>query len=229
MPSHRRAVSCARPRLLTVAFPIALVLGAAVPATAAAAPQAAINCGGSLARATPTVDDTNLLNYTFYCTGDISAYTLTVNRQVNDFETLDDFSTTATVFDPTKTTVVATQSTTCEGLLPGNGVNCYAAAGTPAVVSAYNHVQGTIDTTDPYCSNIPTGSPAGTLPEPQAMVQLVVSDTSGSQDGPFRLDLLPRCPPPPKPKPKKVKIKVCNAITVAGKKHKKCTTITITK
>jgi hypothetical protein len=54
--------------------------------------------------------------------------------------------------------------------------------------------QGTFDTADPYCRNIPKGAPAGTKPEPAAVVRLVVTDSTGAEDGPFRLRLADKCP-----------------------------------
>jgi len=63
--------------------------------------------------------------------------------------------------------------------------------------------EGTFDTTEPYCANIPSGSPTGTKPAPAAVVELVVSDTTGAEDGPFRLRLAGKCPAVhAKPKPK---------------------------
>ena len=56
--------------------------------------------------------------------------------------------------------------------------------------------EGTLDTTEPYCANIPPGSPTGAKPDPSAVVELVVSDTTGAEDGPFRLRLDGKCPSP---------------------------------
>ena len=54
--------------------------------------------------------------------------------------------------------------------------------------------EGTFDTTEPYCANIPPGSKPGTKPDPAAVVELVVSDSTGAEDGPFRLRLTGKCP-----------------------------------
>jgi hypothetical protein len=196
--------------------------------TAAAAPpppQAGTNCGGQLKpdpAASPTADEPNLLDYSFYCDGNITAYTLVVNRTMFDFETVDDFSTVATVVDSTGA-VVSTEGFTCEGSLPGPGINCSPpAAG--GIMSAGHHAQGNFDTADPYCANIPKGSKPGTQPELQAMVQLVVTDASGAQDGPFRLGIVPACKPvhvvKPKPKPKCKKKKNGKCPAPKGKKGK---------
>ena len=174
---------------------LALVMGGVVvaqPALAAApAPESATQCGGILKRAKPTLDDPNLLNYKFTCDWGISAYTLIVTRKSNDDATVDDFASSVSVFDPTGNPL-STESFSCSGQIPGDGVNCNAGAG--GYMVAPNWAEGTIDTTAPYCPTIPKGSPAGTKPEPGAVVELVVSDTTGAEDGPFRLRLSGKCP-----------------------------------
>jgi hypothetical protein len=167
-------------------------------AGAAVTPQAAVGCNGVLVHGTPSIDDTNPIDYQFHCNGDITAYTLTVTRQPYDFTEVDNFSTTANVVDGAGNPV-PTESFGCEGSIPGAGINCNGTA------TVGHYVRGSFDTTDPYCANIPPGSPPGTQPEPQAMVQLIVSDTTGAEDGPFRLNITPTCPvvkATPKTKPK---------------------------
>jgi hypothetical protein len=133
-----------------------------------------------------TVEEPNLLDYRFTCTRPIVAYTLVVNRQSYNFTEVDNFSTSANVLDPLGA-IVPTESFVCEGTIPGAGINCNG--------TAYpgHFVDGTFDTTDPYCSFLPSKKP-GTKPTPQAMVQLVVSDSTGAQSGPFRLNITPACP-----------------------------------
>jgi hypothetical protein len=199
LPDHKTSWLAARP--LGIAFGAAALAGGLLPAAAAATPTILITCSGGLTKAVATIDDTHPLKYAFRCNGDISAYTLVVNRQPNDFSTLDDFSPTATVLDPTNTLVSGTESIGCQGIVPGNGVNCFAqSTATPPAITANNWVQGMVDTTDPYCPSIPAGSKPGTAAEPRAVVQLVVSDTSGDEFGPYPLSLTPACPPAPKPK-----------------------------
>ena len=162
------------------------------PASAAApTPESATNCGGSLTKAKATTNDPNQLDYTFNCDWGVSSYTLVVNRGLNDDTTVDDFSSSVGVFDPSGNPV-ATESFGCSGTIPGGGVNCNAGAG--GYLPAPDSVQGSFDTSDPYCANIPAGSPAGTQPEPTALVELVVTDTTGAEDGPFRLRLHGSCP-----------------------------------
>jgi hypothetical protein len=189
----------------------ALTLGVGGGGVAAAAPAyGVLNCSGNLTKLTPTVDDPNLTGYAFQCTQDIASYTLVVNRQGNDLSTLDDLSPTADVFDPSHTTISSTETVGCQGTTPGNGLNCFAQSSTkPVAITTTNWVQGTFDTTDPFCSNIPAGSKPGTKAEPSAFVQLIVSDLYGNEFGPFRLNRKPACPPSPKakPVPKKAKSK----------------------
>jgi hypothetical protein len=196
MSSHFGLPVIARRRWLrlqlgVVVSALFLVTVLAAPTDAAASPQAATNCSGSLTRA-PTTDEPNLLNYKFHCDWGITAYTVVINRKLNDFSTIDDFSTTGLIYD-TAGKVVPNPSFTCEGNIPGNGVNCNAGG---AYMSAPDYAQGSFDPAYPYCANVPSGSPAGTKPLPQAMVQLVVTDTTGAQDGPFRLSLPRACPAP---------------------------------
>lgn len=160
--------------------------GAAVPT-----PESSTLCGGSLKRAKPTLDDPNLVTYKFNCSGGITAYTLIVLRKPNDSGTVDDFASSVSVFDPTGNPL-STASFSCTGEIPGNGINCNAGAG--GSMASPDWAEGTFDATEPYCPNIPAGSPAGTKPDPGAVVELVVSDSTGAEDGPFRLRLAGKCP-----------------------------------
>jgi len=168
------------------------------------------NCGGTVTKdAAPTSDDPNLTDYTFYCDGPITAYTLIANRRVSDFETIDDFSSDVAVIQ-TDGTPSATESVTCSATLPGDGINCNAGAG--GTVSAWYNVQGSFDLTDAYCKHFPAGARPGTEAIPQALIELVVTDVTGAEDGPFRINSTSACravpdrlPTPPKKtkKPKK--------------------------
>jgi hypothetical protein len=90
----------------------------------------------------------------------------------------------------------------CSGVLPGDGINCNAGAG--GLVAGYAVVHGAVDTSDPFCANLPKNAKPGTKPEPAAFAQLVVTDVTGAEDGPFRLWLQPGCKPvKPLPKPAK--------------------------
>jgi hypothetical protein len=186
---------------------------AALTASAGAAPptpNSETDCLGSLTKdRAPTPDDPNLLDYSIYCHGDFTAYTLIAHRTLFDFSTIDDFSSDISVIQPGGTPS-ATEAVTCAATLPGDGINCNAGAG--GVVSAYFQAQGSFDLTDPYCKTLPKGAKPGTLAVPQAFVEFVVTDATGAEDGPFRLSLTPACP------------RVPNKVPVPPKKKKKPTT-----
>jgi hypothetical protein len=174
----------------TVALTCAVLTAAA--GAAPVTPNSATDCLGSIKKdPAPTSDDPNLIDYTIYCHGDFTAYTLIAHRRLWDFDTIDDFSSDVSVTQ-TDGTPSATEAVSCAATLPGDGINCNAGAG--GVISAYYQVQGSFDLTDPYCKNLPKGAKPGTLAEPQAFVEYVVTDATGAQDGPFRLSLNPACP-----------------------------------
>jgi hypothetical protein len=192
--SYRKADRRAVRRSATVAVALALFGSVLVQSAAAATPtpESATLCGGTLKRAKPTADDPNLLSYKFNCSGSISAYTLIVLRKSNDSGTIDDFDTNPLVFDTTGNPL-STVALSCAGEIPGDGINCNSGAG--GSVASPDWAEGTFDTTEPYCPNVPPGSKPGTKPDPAAVVELVVSDTTGAEDGPFRLRLAGKCPP----------------------------------
>jgi hypothetical protein len=194
---HRKAKRITRRWWVPAALAFALGGGLLTQSALAAAPtpESTTSCGGTVTRAKPTFLDPNLLNYQFSCDWGITSYTLIVNRKPNDYSTIDDFASSVSVFDPDGS-ADPKEVFSCSGTLPGNGVNCNAGAG--GVMAAPNTAEGQIDTTDPYCPYIPKGSPKGTKPQPGAVVELVVSDTTGAEDGPFRLYLSGKCPSPAK-------------------------------
>jgi hypothetical protein len=206
--SHRKG-RCAHVQATLYAVAVALV-SCAVPASSAAAPptpESTTSCGGFVAKdASPTPDDPNLIDYNFYCDSEITAYTVIADRRPSDFGNIDDFSPTAAVLDPTTGAPSATESITCEGTVPSNGINCNLGPG--GQMTVWDRASGTFDLTAPYCKYIPKGAKPGTLATPSAFVELVVTDATGAQDGPFRLRLNSTCPtvpnsvPLPKRKPK---------------------------
>jgi hypothetical protein len=208
-----------------------MVVVALVPAVASAAPPTPVSttdCGGPLTiDPAPTADDPYLVDYKFHCSEDITAYTVIVNRRVSDLGAVDDFDPSPQVVqsDGTPST---TQSVACSADSPGDGVNCNAGAG--GIVSTWSNVYGSFDLIEPYCKYIPSGSKPGTLATPQAVVQLIVTNTTGAQNGPFRLNLSKACPkvadyvPFPKVTTKTTKPKK----TKKTKKSKKTTKATAT-
>jgi hypothetical protein len=167
----------------------------AIPGTASAAaptPVSNTNCGGTVTKdSAPPADDPNLTDYTFHCDGPISAYTLIVNRRASDFDTIDDFTSDVSVIQ-TDGTPSATESVTCAATLPGDGINCNAGAG--GTISAWYGVRSSFDLTDAYCKHFPVGARPGTEAIPQALIELVVTDATGAEDGPFRINSGSACP-----------------------------------
>ena len=204
VPLRGRLTRAARPwPLATLAGLLMAALIPGVTATAAAAtttsaattpaapPVPVTWCGGSLSLATPTIDDPNLLNYKFHCDGQVTAYTVVVNRPGHLNDEIDDFATTASVFDPATGDQLTTESFSCSGILPGSGINCYAGTGSSSTI--WTNVEGQLDTSDPFCANLPKGAKPGTKPEPGAVAQLVVTDPTGAEQGPFGLPITPAC------------------------------------
>ncbi len=200
MPSLHRMLGSGRGRSRRLRSAIAassVLLPAALASPALGAPpppQSATTCYGSLAAGTATADAPNLMNYKFHCDGRITAYTVVANRRPRNFDVIDAFSTTADVLDA-QGNIVSNQSFGCEGTTPGNGINCNAGAG--SFMGAGNVVSGSLDLTDPYCKTLAANAAPGTVATPEAIVQLIVTDTSGAQDGPFRLAPTSACPAVP--------------------------------
>jgi hypothetical protein len=191
-------------RLALVLFVGALAAdGIVASAFAAQTPQSATTCWGSLKhdRTGVASGEPNLLDYSFYCNTDITAYTIVIDRRPNRTGNIDDFNPGPLVNLPDGTPS-STQAFGCAGTIPGDGFDCNAGKG--GVMSAWNTAVGSFDPIDPYCgsssaSSAQTGAKAATSAEPQAHVLLVVTDSTGADDGPFTLAIKNACE---KPKPK---------------------------
>ena len=178
--------------------------GPAGAATAPPTPESLTNCTGGVSAdpGAKAAGEPNLLRYRFNCDTDITAYTVIVNRAAGDDSTIDDFSPTADVILPYGAQST-TQAVACEGSTPSAGVNCNAGAG--GTVSASNVVQGSVDLTGTYCKSLPRHGRPGAAAIPQANVQLIVTDNTGAEDGPFDLRAVKRCPAVPNVVPAKAK------------------------
>jgi hypothetical protein len=183
------------PALGALALTYGALAGQAEAASSAPPPESTASCYGSLSP-TPTSDEPNLLEYKFHCDTRITAYTVLVHRGLDFDDTIDDFSATAGVFQPDGNTPDTNTSWTCEGTVPSSATNCNTGK-QGAWMAAWSWADGTVDTIDPYCKNLPAGAKPGTAAEPQAWVQVVVTDVSGAQDGPFRLYYSQTCPAVP--------------------------------
>jgi hypothetical protein len=185
-------------------------------------------------------NEPNLLDYRFTCDGGITAYTIIVNQQGDAVNggAIDDYNPSPSVFETDGLTPSPTETITCEGTTPSNGVNCnLTTAG--AQLSDGFFAAGTVDPIQAYCKHLPTTASGklakpGTPAVPQALVQLVVTDYTGAEDGPFTLWPANACPkvpnavpaPAPKAKTKPKKKPKTSATSRATKALKATFTIT---
>jgi hypothetical protein len=195
-----RARRVAVSRLALTLVP-ALVAAVGLPARAAAAtvtPTSDTTCYGSLSH-DPTgkaSGEPNLLDYKFLCNTNIVAYTILVNRGPGRPSTVDDYNPSPLVVTSQGTTS-STEAPGCSGTTPGPGINCNIGSGSQ--IDYFNTVEGSIDPIGSYCAYYPTGAKKGSLPVPQAQVELIVSNSTGAEDGPFPLGLKQACPTPKAP------------------------------
>ena len=184
----------------------------AASAASAPLPESFTSCHGQVVndRSGAAIDEPYLLDYRFSCDTNISAYTLIVDRAASSGGNLDDFNASPSVFEADGVTPSSTEAVTCEGTTPSNGINCNFGAG--GALTTGDVVAGSVDLVAPYCKSLPAGpkpgtfAKPGTLAIPRAQVSLVVTDSTGAEDGPFALGRTTACPKVPnavpKPKPK---------------------------
>ena len=105
---------------------------------------------------------------------------------------IDDYNPSPEVFEADGLTPASTESITCEGTTPSDGINCnYGTLG--ASMTGGFYAEGAVDPTAPYCKHLPTNAAGktidkpGTVAIPKAAVYLVATDTTGGQNGPFLL------------------------------------------
>jgi hypothetical protein len=224
-----RKLRLVRPR---VVMPLAflgagLAASLAVPAGAGAAlvtPASLTGCyGGVSADATGAASgEPNLLDYSITCNTDISAYTVFVVRPQDAGSNIDQYASNPNVVypssfpNPVLAGTISTEGVNCEGVTPSDGVNCFASTvgsdGKTTVlgtISAWYTTQGSIALDEPYCKYLRKGAKPGTAAVPGAVVEYVVTDDTGAEDGPFVLNLTgSKCP------------KVANAVPAKPAKKK---------
>lgn len=219
MRSRNPLGALTRAWLLSCAIALA---ACALPAVAGAAatpitPTSLTDCGGSVSPDSggAAAEEPNLLDYTFNCDGGITAYTVIVQQQGDSASggAIDDYNSAPSVFETDGVTPSATESITCEGITPSNGINCNLGAAGSQLTDGY-FAEGSIDPIQAYCKHLPTDANGKTITKPgtraipKATVQLVVTDYTGAQDGPFTLGrakacrAVPNVVPTPKPKKK---------------------------
>lgn len=207
--------------LLTAGCAVACALPAAASAaTPTVTPTSLTDCTGNVSL-DPTgagMQEPNLLDYKFSCDTGITAYSVIVQQQGDGAigGTLDDYNPSPLVYLADGVTPSSTESITCEGTTPSLGINCNTGTQNLQLTDGY-FVDGSVDPVASYCKHLPTNANGktidtpGTLAIPQASVQLVVTDYTGAEDGPFTLSSTVKCKRVPNVVPKKA----------THKKHKK--------
>ncbi len=205
--------------LLSCGVAVAACVLPAMASAAAVTPTSLTDCGGKVS-ADPggkAADEPNLLDYKFSCDGGITAYTILIQQQGDPGGSIDDYNPAPSVFETDGLTPSPTESITCEGTTPSFGINCN--TGTQGVQLTDGFiVEGSVDPIQAYCKHLPVNASGktakpGTPAVPQAVVQLIVTDYTGAEDGPFNLGptkacaKVPNVVPTPKPTTKKTKPK----------------------
>ena len=191
---------------------VACVLAAT--ASAAVTPTSLTDCGGKVSADAggAAADEPNLLDYRFSCDGGITAYTILIQQQGDPGGSIDDYDPAPSVFETDGLTPSPTESVTCEGTTPSNGINCNTGTQGAQLTDGFI-TEGSVDPIQAYCKHLPTNASGktakpGTPAVPQAVVQLIVTDYTGAEDGPFNLGpakacaKVPNVVPTPKPKAK---------------------------
>jgi hypothetical protein len=177
----------------------------AVPSTGAAAvtPTSRTGCHGSLSPDSggAAKGEPNLLDYSFHCNGGITAYSIIVDQWRDPSGAIDDFTAAPSVFETDDVTPSPTETVSCEGILPSDGINCNTGTYAAQVSDGY-YVAGAFDPVQTYCKHLPTDASGNTLAPgfravPTALVQLLVTDYTGAEDGPFLLREKQACPKVP--------------------------------
>ncbi len=197
-----------RAALTTVCVGAGACVVPAVSDAAAPTPASFTSCSGSLKpdSGARKAKEPNLLDYSFTCNGGIVAYTVIAYQAGDDNAAIQDYAPAPLVLETDNLTPSPTETVTCEGAQPSNGINCNTGTYLSEITGGY-YVDGTIDLVQDYCKHLPTPAKgetlrAGTPAIQTARVQLIVTDWSGAQDGPFALRQAKACPVVPNVAPK---------------------------
>ncbi len=182
----------------------------AVPATSSAAtitPASFTSCSGSLKpdSGAKKASETGLLDYSFTCNGGIVAYTIIAYQSGDGGSAIQDFAPSPLILETDNRTPSPTETVTCEGAQPSNGINCNTGTYLSEITGGY-YTDGSIQLGQTYCKHLPTPAKGKTLRPgtpaiATARVQLIVTDWSGAQDGPFALRESKACPSVPSTAP----------------------------
>jgi hypothetical protein len=192
--SHRKPLTVAAVLAAALSLGGAGAAGASGASVPVPTPVSLTDCKGSLAHdaSGASIGEPNLTDYRFSCDGSITSYTIVVNRRAGDTGNLDDFNPSPNIFETDGVTPSPTVTALCSGTTPSNGINCNFGAG-GALTTGFVAV-GAVDLVAPYCKSLPARARPGTLAIPRAIAQVIVTDATGAQDGPFELSPSWRCP-----------------------------------
>ena len=156
--------------LLSSGVALAACVSPAIAGAATVTPRSLTDCGGKVS-ANPSgraAEEPNLLTYRFQCDGGITAYTILIQQQRDRGGSIDDYDPSPSVFETDGVTPSPTESITCEGTTPSNGINCN--TGTQGVqVTDEFAVQASVDPIQAYCRpyrRTPTGRRPSLAPRP---------------------------------------------------------------
>lgn len=139
---RRKAVVAALLALLVAGVSLVLLLGSSQPAVADQNPNNT-DCRGHIEKGTADPDDpsSTQVKYVFACSGPITGYQIQPDHQVQGMET--------EVFAKDRTTgdVVASDLFSCQGDIPGLGVNCTGTYG-----GDYRIVEGQFSISEKLCA-----------------------------------------------------------------------------
>jgi len=196
-----------RAALTTICVAAGACVVPAVSSAATITPASFTSCSGSLKpdAGAKKANEPNLLDYSFTCNGGIVAYTVIAYQAGDDNAAIQDYAPSPLVYETDGLTPSPTETVTCEGAQPSNGINCNTGTYLSEITGGY-YVDGTIDLGQSYCKHLPTPAKgktlrAGTPAIPTARVQLIVTDWSGAEDGPFALREARACPTVPNTAP----------------------------
>jgi len=190
--SHGRSVAALA--IMVSVFGVAYAGTSAAFTPAPPPPVSLTDCAGSLSPdpSGRSVGEPYLTDYRFSCGGAITSYTIVVNRQAGNTANLDDFDSTPGVFLTDGVTPSSSLTAQCSGVTPSDGINCNFGAG--GTLATGDWAAGAVDLVAPFCKSPPANGKPGSLAIPRAIVQLIVTDATGAQDGPFDLGFSRRCP-----------------------------------
>lgn len=179
-PSRRRWLAIALLALLTSVATVVLLSRGTDPASADLNPNNTI-CYGHLGKGEPEADDpgSTQVAYTFACSGPITGYQVQPDHEIQSIET-EVFAT-----DAQTKAVVPTDSFSCNGDIPGFGVNCVG-----KYAGSWHVVSGRFSINEKLCAE----------PRTDALLTVVYAykdskgDVQQAMAGPFGLGRPQGCP-----------------------------------